>query len=281
MRAVSLLLVGSLVLACAGQASADTIWGNTATFGPVQLAEFDTVTGAKLTEFTVSATGNGRGIVVVGDILYWTMVGDANIYKTDKNTGLSLGSILTSNGSMSTIAWDGSYFWTSDYSGSNEAYKIDPVTGLNVDTINLSLAGSNMDGMEFFFDGLGNPRLIANRGDAQGPYDIYDTAGGLITANFITPTFQPTGIAYDGTNFFVSDIFSQSMSVYSGTNGSLIRSFNYDPFSGPYSLIEDLSFDYTVTLPPPPPVPEPGTMALLGLGALAGIVRRRVRAVKR
>ncbi len=38
--------------------------------------------------------------------------------------GSAQGSILTTNASMSTIAWDGIALGTSDYSGTNRAFRI-------------------------------------------------------------------------------------------------------------------------------------------------------------
>ena len=275
------LVAAVATIAFSATASAGSLlWGNTATFGPVQLAAIDPVTGALTTEYTVMSSGNGRGMVVVGNTIYWTVVGDPHIYMSDKTTGAAMGSILTSNQSMSTIAWDGTAFWTSDYNGTNQAFRIDPVTGNNIQTITLSNAQQYMDGMEFFYDASGNARLIANRCDACGDYDIYDTNGNLIQANFINAGFAGTGIAYDGTNFYVSDIYNQRIAIYSGTTGAFISAFTYTPgFSGPYSLIEDLSFDYTITLPPT--VPEPSTLVLMSTGALGLIAaarRRRKRA---
>ncbi|MCU0916329.1 MAG: hypothetical protein MUC88_17465 [Planctomycetes bacterium] len=56
-------------------------------------------------------------------------------------------------------------------------------------------------------------KLIANRADALGGiYDIYDLDGNVLRPAFITTDNDVgTGIAYDGTDSFVSDIFSSTL----------------------------------------------------------------------
>jgi hypothetical protein len=179
-------------------------------------------------------------VVVVGNVLYSTVVNDSKIYKTDATTGAPLGFIQTQNASMSTIAWDGSSFWTTDYSGSNQGFQIDPVTGNNIKTVTFSLALDNMDGMEYF-----NGKLIVNREDAGHNYDIYDLDGNVLTANFIQTTYRSTGIAYDGQDFFVSDIFSNKIHRYDGTTGVELGEITLQgTVPDGFRLIEDLSVDY-------------------------------------
>jgi hypothetical protein len=253
-------------------ASAVPLYGNSAGFGNDQIHIIDSDTGVETTRF-VGVNGNGRGMVVVGDVIYYTVTNDPNIYMMDRNTGVTFDSILTENASMSTIAWDGSTFWTTDYSGTNRAFQIDPTTGLNIKTINLSLAQNFMDGLEWF-DG----KLIGNRCDACFGYDIYDLDGNVLVADFITTQYRSTGIAYDGTNFWVSDIFNERVYVYDGTTGAELYFVDLTSEFGDF-LIEDLSFDYSERPDiPNGDVPEPGTLALIGLGLVGMGMRRRMKA---
>jgi hypothetical protein len=154
---------------------------------------------------------------------------------------------VTGSSGLSTIAYDGTNFWIGDYSGTNNAYYYSP-TGTLLNTIQLSNCTSYCDGLEYF-----NGKLISNRGDIVGPYDVYDTNGTLLTPNFIdtslVPGLGPTGIAFDGTNFYVSDIFNSRAQVFNGTTGAFIQTVNYTGATG--FLIEDLSFDYVQVLPTP------------------------------
>lgn len=264
-----------LATACATSAGAVTVYGNSASGGNNPIHIIDGATGVEAQRFIGQPSGNGRGIVTVGNTLYYTVVGDPNIYMMDRATGTATGSILTTNASMSTLAWDGSHFWTADYAGTNSAFRIDPTTGLNVKTISLEGAQSFMDGLEWF-----NGKLIGNRCDACGTYDIWDLDGNRLVEGFITTANNiGTGIAYDGANFLVSNLYDPSIGVYDFNTGGLLNTINLSG-SGAF-LIEDLSVDYAAR---PDTggglVPEPATwsMMILGFGALGVLARRRRQA---
>jgi hypothetical protein len=230
-------------------AQAINLYGNNYSSNNIDV--IDPNTGALIHQCT-PAKGNGRGIVVVGTVAYFTVANSNNVYKIDINTCADLGIAFSVTGStgLSTVAYDGTNFWIGDYSGTNNAYYYSP-TGTLLKTISLSMCSSYCDGLEYF-----NGKLISNRGDIVGPYDVYDTNGNLLTPNFIDTSLVsglgPTGIAFDGTNFYVSDIFRAQAQVFDGTTGAFIKTVVYSGGAGSPG-IEDLSFDYQQVLPTPTP----------------------------
>lgn len=277
----TVLVFGMLVSGIASAGAATTVWGNTAGNG---VYEYDLTTGNLLLSFDPGSTfsqyggWNGRGIVQVGNTLYLTNASSNNVYKMDATTGASQGIAFSITGAagLSAIAYDGSNFWVADYSGSNKAYLYSP-TGTLLKTISLTNCGGYCDGFEFF-----KGKLIMNRFDGAygGPnqYDIYDTNGNLLTADLFTTTSSgSTGIGYDGKDFWTSNLFSGSLSQWNGITGAFIGTLTLQPPAGNFE-IEDLSFNYSIVIPPTG-VPEPAVLGVFGLGALliglfAGLRRR-------
>jgi hypothetical protein len=276
--------LGAVTIWGASSANAASIlWANSA---GSDLSEFDAA-GNQLHQFFPSE-GNGRGVVQVGNVLYTTVANSNNVYTKNATTGATTGTAFSIAGSsgLQAIAYDGTNFWVGDYSGTNKAYLYTP-TGTLLKTVTLINSTGFYDGLEYF-----NGKLIANQFDGgfTGPqhYSVYDTDGNLLTANFIDTTGHGngTGIAFDGTDFFVSDIFNNDISVWDGVTGAFIRSIT---LQGSHSSIEDLSVDYagrgdTCGGPGQPPcdnggggtVPEPMSIGLLGAGLAAlGIARRK------
>jgi len=273
--AVAVSILG-LALVAPG-ASAVIVWGNNASFGNVTIEAFDLDTGALMQQFLVpnpvAVDGNGRGIAVVGTTIYYTVANSGDIYITDSNTHADLGTLVSTGlGGISCIAYDGTDLWITAYDGTNNAYKYD-LSGNLVGTV-LGF-GNNRDGFEI----AGN-HIITNNGDAVGPYDLYDLDGNLVQAGFITTNYQPTGITYDGTNYYVSDIFNNAIEVFD-SNGVFVRRQVLDgplPIFG-QRLLEDISVLGNVINNPPPggEVPEPGTLLLFGTGVLGFFgVRRKL-----
>jgi hypothetical protein len=265
-----------VALTCLSALASNIIYGNSANGGKPYLLEIDKTTGAIVATYNNLAGGfNGRGIAVVGNIAYYINATDNNVYKYDLSTSTDLGFAFSVTGAaaLSTIAYDGTNFWMSNYLGGNQDYLYTP-TGVLLKTITMGNCTGNCDGLEYFVQN-GKGYLIENRGDGQGPYDVYDLNGNLVTAALIPGTGETTGIAFDGTHFFTSSPELGSTGSISEwtTSGALVQTIDLTGGSSGL-LIEDLSFDYSQVLN----TPEPGSLTLMGAGiiGMVGILRRKI-----
>ena len=232
----------ALVMVAAPGAGALTLYANAV--GGHGVDAINPTTGA-LIKNCPQNKGNGRGVVIVGNTVYYTVANSNSVYKMDFTTCADLGVAFSVAGAsgLSTIAYDGANFWIGDYSGTNHAFLYSP-SGTLIKTVSLINCSDFCDGLEFF-----NGKLISNRGDnINAPYDVYDLNGNLLTAAFITPTLGAgvTGIAFDGTNFFISYLGLGQVGVFDGTTGAHIRDMTV-----PVAGYEDMSFDYNVVIGPP------------------------------
>jgi hypothetical protein len=260
---VRLTLLSLLTTLCASYASAQTtLYANSAGTRGIDVINGDT--GA-IIRTCAHNKGNGRGVVVIGTTAYYTVASAGTVWKLDIETCEDLGvAFETATSGIATIAYDGTNFWINQYDSNppgNAAYQYSP-SGELLKTIVLSKCTTYCDGVEYF-----NSKLISNRGDAAAPiYDVYDLDGNLLTEGFINDGQggNTTGIAYDGTNFWVSDIFNNRLRIYNGQTGAFIQ---FVDITGGSTTIEDLSVDYAdrpdTGGPPRPAIP---TIAVPTLG---------------
>ncbi|MHB8528333.1 MAG: PEPxxWA-CTERM sorting domain-containing protein [Caulobacteraceae bacterium] len=269
----SAALAALALTASAAQAgSVTTIWSNSA--GTATLREYD-LSGNLLDTITPSEGGNGRGIVQVGNVLYWTNADSGNVYAYNYVTNTDLGVAFTVSGAsgLATMAYDGHDFYLGDYSGTNNVYKYTP-GGTLLATISLKDCSSFCDGLEY-----ANGNLVSNEYDGgfggANTYDVYKTDGTLLTHPFITGhnSSGNTGIAFDGTDYYVSNVFAGTISVYD-SSGTWLHDITLSSGGG---AMEDLSVNYTQVLA----IPEPATWSLMfaGFGVLGAAMRSRRKQV--
>jgi len=257
--------------ATGANAGVNSIWGNSASGGAPYLNQYD-LSGNLLQSITGLHGNNGRGVVQVGDVLYYTSAGTNGVYGYNSATNTDLGTVFSVAGAtgLATMAYDGSSFYIGDYSGTNNVYKFG-LTGTPEGTISLANCTGFCDGLEYV-----NGKLVSNRSDGGHIYDVYDLSGNLLVSAFITdtsPTAYTTGIAFDGSNYYVSHPLLHEIAVFDSAGA-----FDHNiALLGGNPLIEDLSVNYSQVLPG---VPEPATWGLMILGmGLAGASLRRRRTV--
>lgn len=283
MKLRSLLLPAAAFL-CGISAHAGTIiYANSAGNDGIQIFDVDVAAGTEtlIDSFGINV-GNGRGVVVVGDTLYYTDASSGSVSSYTLSSHTDNGALFTVAGAsgLATMAFDGTDFYLGDYSGTDNVYHYS-LAGTLLGTVQLSECGvAHQGGLPGFCDGLeyANGHLVSNEGDGgfggASKYDVYNLAGGTpSTAGLISSDFGLTGIAFDGTYYFTSDIDHDRLAIYDST-GAFVK--NIALADGHHTFaIEDLSADYKIVLGGG--VPEPSTIFLVlpALGLIAIRLRKR------
>ena len=255
----------------AGDVNAGPLFWAINQFNTIQKLDGDT--GAVVDSFAVPfGSGSAASIAVIGNIGYYTLLGDPNAYKVDMTTHLATGTAFTTivSGNNGITPDAAGHLW---FAGANSSPLLEYDTAGNLLSSHAFpvSAGSYRDG-SVVFGGM----VIANRGDQIGPYDKYTIPGGngalvVDTLNFIAAGSGSNGIAFNGINFYTSDEQLHKVSKWD-VNGNFVSIADLDP----NSRYENWTFASQDIIVDPNPVPEPTTVALFGL-ALVGITLTRNR----
>jgi hypothetical protein len=188
-----------------------------------------------------NSTALGGGILVVRSSVYYSAHanGDANVYLNGQRAPVfNARTVSGYDGFLRGVAdlsGDDTHIWANPWDGTGKVFQFVPNGNggwMVAKMFDLANARNKYDGMEVFGD-----FIYANRSDllfnTTGPnpcgrtrnavYDKYDAnTGALVTAGFITPDFPASGIAFNGTYFFLSEICSNKIAVYDRTGATLI-----------------------------------------------------------
>jgi hypothetical protein len=203
-------------------------------------AQRRTATATEFDSFRVNS-GGGGGILVERSNVYYSFHAGPNVYKrgfNPRNNDILFNARTVSGYAgfqmgVSDISGDDTDLWVNPWDGSDRLYEFVPApeTALGWRAVpphfTLRNASDRYDGMEVFGDFIYANRLDAGfrisgmmpcAGRPSGIYDKYSKAdGSLVTAAFISTTFPASGIAFNGTYFFVSDICNNGIAVYDNT----------------------------------------------------------------
>lgn len=271
------------LLAVAAPARADTIlWANDGRGSPAPtLDEWDineaAGTGTLLNSFSVpnpSAQGGGPGgIAILGSTIYYGVANSGSVFLTNAG-GADLGvAFSTGLPGITAITSDGSFLYLAGTGNS----------ALTENVYKYTLSGSLVDTLTLVPPAIGAPVLgrtgleivggnfVANQGNDEGPYSRYDSAGNLLTTEFLSGTndFGFSGVAFDGTFYYVANV-EDSPSIFRAfdASGNLLKEISLTGCPGPNQLCDFA--DLAVA----PALPEPAsagllTMFLAGLGVLS------------
>jgi hypothetical protein len=271
----ALLAVVCLSPAQPAYAATSHIYANNSSFGVPYIFVLDPNTMAVTDTLTNLSSANGRGVVAVGSTIYYTTFTSNAVYSYTPATHTNNGAAFSVAAAtyLTAIAFDGTNFWIAAFnvgSGTSSVYEYS-MTGTQLKVITLSNPTVGYDGLEYFVQS-GQGRLIANRGNNSGIYDVYDTNGALVTSAFINATSGvpgATGITFDGTNFRVSRIFNQSIDTYNGTTGALLTTQAITGNSpANFAFVEGISADHSVTPVTAVSVPALGQWGMIVCGLL-------------
>src|ERR1017187_1468659 len=113
-----LVLIALLAFTTASYATDEYIYGDNASFTSPYIYKIDLTTGGNVVATYQGLSGtNGRGVVTVGDTLYYTAANSGSIFSYTLSTNTNNGAVFSipGAGGLSTIAYDGTDIYVGNY----------------------------------------------------------------------------------------------------------------------------------------------------------------------
>ena len=270
---VAMGLAAAGLLASSGPARADTIlWASDGRGSPgPTLDEWDVNelagTGTLINSFAVpdpaAQSGGPGGITVLGSTIYYSVANSGSVFLTN-SSGANLGvAFSTGLPGISAITSDGNFLYLAATGNSALTENVYQYTlgGALVNTIPLvpTALGAPFVGGRAGLEIVGS-NFVANQGNDEGPYNLFNGSGTLLSTNFLqfTDDFGFSGVAFDGKYYYVGDVedVPSIFRVFDGS-GTLLKEISLTGCPGPNQLCEFA--DLAVA----PAVSEPTTLVLL------------------
>lgn len=214
----------------------------------------------------LSGIEHGRGVAVCESTMYYTTAVQPCVFKYDLALDMDKGcffNVVDPFGAtilgLGSLAYDGTNLWIQAYeqNAPTSVFQYDITSSppkYVAKFIPAGCTGANVycDALEYVnipIPGCTGPVLMANRGDALDPYDAYPILGpASCHPSFINPTDKNSGIAWDGTNFYISDITqaianNPQLQVFNA-GGKKLGAINVKKVPAKYpAFMEDLAID--------------------------------------
>lgn len=181
-----------------------------------------------------------HGLTFDGEHLWVGDDYDGMVYCIDTTDGSIIDSFMGTPDYSYGLAFDGQYFWIpSTYTyGPYYFFKFDSL-GNKIDSLSSPLNSSYIGGIDFQGNYLWASRYYPN---TQPNLFKIDTTNGTAVDSIPTPGLQPMGVAWDGTNIWISmdDNDGDPEKVYKldPANGNVLLSFDV-PTTNPRGLVWD------------------------------------------
>lgn len=190
----------------------------------------DPITPTQLVNIAFINGGTTRGFCSFGGVVYHTQSASETISYFDSQTGATLGGKPIGQGVLRQLAYDGKYIWAGY---NNQPQKLLRITRklVVVDSIEFGSAGGlvdvsqQIDGFTVFNNFVLLCRRNIGAAASETKFHLYNTRGQLVHMDFIVASGRHTGVTYDGTYIYTSNVDSDQIYAWNPDNGEEVTNF--------------------------------------------------------